>query len=60
MWSAAESEYVLTGTGPFADFAAQFDMAFELIGKGSGVTPANVQTLLWRLGKAVWPAGAIC
>ena len=35
--SMAESEYVLTGTGQFADFAARFDMSFELMGNGAGV-----------------------
>jgi cytosine/adenosine deaminase-related metal-dependent hydrolase len=57
--SMAESEYVLTGTGPFADFAAKFDMKFELIGAGTGVSPAQHVADLGGLGEDVHVAHGV-
>jgi cytosine/adenosine deaminase-related metal-dependent hydrolase len=57
--SAAEAEYVLTGTGPFADFAAQFAMEFELIGAGAGVSPARHLADLGGLGPDVHVAHGV-
>ncbi|MDX6229253.1 MAG: aminodeoxyfutalosine deaminase [Frankiales bacterium] len=57
--SMAESEYVLTGTGPFADFAAQFAMDFELIGAGAGVSPAQHLADLGGLGPDVHVAHGV-
>jgi cytosine/adenosine deaminase-related metal-dependent hydrolase len=37
-----ESEYVLTGTGPFADNAKQFGLDFsDILDKGTGMTPVE-------------------
>ncbi|MDX6201154.1 MAG: aminodeoxyfutalosine deaminase [Frankiales bacterium] len=57
--SAAEAEYVLTGTGPFADFAARFAMDFELIGAGAGVSPARHLADLGGLGPDVHVAHGV-
>lgn len=37
--TADEAEFVLAGTGPFAEFVARFGLDFELHGVGSGTTP---------------------
>lgn len=57
--SVAESEYVLTGTGPFADFARRFDMDFELIGTGAGVSPTRHLHDLGGLGADVHVAHGV-
>jgi cytosine/adenosine deaminase-related metal-dependent hydrolase len=57
--SAAEAEYVLRGTGPFADFARRFDMDFELIGTGAGVSPAQHLHDLGGLGSDVHVAHGV-
>ena len=57
--SMAESEYVLTGTGPFADFAGRFDMKFELVGAGAGVSPARHLADIGGLGADVHVAHGV-
>jgi cytosine/adenosine deaminase-related metal-dependent hydrolase len=57
--SMAESEYVLTGTGPFADFAQRFDMDFELIGTGAGVSPTRHLHDIGGLGSDVHVAHGV-
>ena len=57
--SMAESEYVLTGTGPFADFARRFDMEFELIGVGAGCSPTQHLSDLGGLGTDVHVAHGV-
>ena len=57
--SMAESEYVLTGTGPFADFARRFDMDFELIGTGAGVSPTRLLHDIGGLGDDVHVAHGV-
>jgi aminodeoxyfutalosine deaminase len=57
--SMAESEYVLTGTGPFADFAQRFDMDFELIGTGAGVSPTQHLHDIGGLGSDVHVAHGV-
>ena len=40
--TAQESEYVLTGTGPFADNAKQFGLDFsDILDRGTGLTPVE-------------------
>ena len=40
--TAQESEYVLTGTGPFADNAKRFGLDFaDILDKGTGMTPVE-------------------
>jgi aminodeoxyfutalosine deaminase len=40
--TAQESEYVLTGTGPFADNAKQFGLDFsDILDQGTGMTPVE-------------------
>jgi cytosine/adenosine deaminase-related metal-dependent hydrolase len=57
--STAESEYVLTGSGQFHDFASRFGMAFELMGNGSGVTPTEHLADLGGLGPDVHVAHGV-
>jgi cytosine/adenosine deaminase-related metal-dependent hydrolase len=57
--SMAEAEYVLTGTGPFAEFAEKFDMSFELIGAGTGVSPTEHLADLGGLGPDVHVAHGV-
>lgn len=57
--STAESEYVLTGTGQFQTFAERFGMAFELMGKGAGVSPTEHLDDLGGLGPDVHVAHGV-
>jgi cytosine/adenosine deaminase-related metal-dependent hydrolase len=57
--STAESEFVLTGTGQFHEFASRFGMAFELMGKGAGVTPTEHLADLGGLGPDVHVAHGV-
>jgi cytosine/adenosine deaminase-related metal-dependent hydrolase len=57
--SMAESEYVLTGTGQFHEFAERFGMAFELMGKGAGMTPTEHLADLGGLGPDVHVAHGV-
>jgi aminodeoxyfutalosine deaminase len=57
--SMAEAEYVLDGTGPFAEFAQKFDMTFELVGSGAGVSPTRHLSDLGGLGPDVHVAHGV-
>jgi cytosine/adenosine deaminase-related metal-dependent hydrolase len=45
-----EAEFTHSGTGPFADFAARFNLAYELVGCGSGRTPIHELAAAGLLG----------
>jgi cytosine/adenosine deaminase-related metal-dependent hydrolase len=54
-----EEEYVLAGTGRFADAAATFGLALELTGRGAGVSPALHLDALGGLGPDVHVAHGV-
>lgn len=57
--SAAEAEYVLTGTGPFADAGRDWGLDLELIGTGTGVSPTAHLDALGGLGSDVHVAHGV-
>jgi cytosine/adenosine deaminase-related metal-dependent hydrolase len=57
--TADEAEFVLAGTGPFADFVARFGLDFELHGVGSGTTPTRHCDELGGLGPDVHVAHGV-
>ena len=54
-----EYEYVLSGTGRWADLGRRFDLDFELIGNGAGVSPTRHLDALGGLGADVHVAHGV-
>jgi len=57
--SAAEVEFVATGTGPLAAMLERFGLRMELLGRGSGQTPTAYLDSLGGLGSDVHVAHGI-
>jgi cytosine/adenosine deaminase-related metal-dependent hydrolase len=54
-----EAEWVLSGTGHFADFVLRFDLDFELAGQGAGTSPVRHCDELGGLGPDVHVAHGV-
>lgn len=54
-----EAEWVLSGTGAFADFVARFGLDFELAGLGAGTSPVKHCDALGGLGPDVHVAHGV-
>lgn len=57
--TSAEAEYVLSGTGPLADFPSRLGLSFELAGVGAGVSPVAHCDALGGLGPDVHVAHGV-
>lgn len=57
--TAEEAEFVLSGTGRFADLSRSFDLTYELLDGGSGRTPVAEAAALGLLGGDVHVAHGV-